>query len=69
MIKKTRWYTSYDFVAVDNNNPCIIVMAGLCMASDLPKIVNDMDSINCRVMIIGVNKVPHKVFCIRDYSK
>lgn len=69
MIKKRRLYTSYDFICVDNDNPCVIVYGGCCMSSDLPKIVNDMDSLNCRVMIIRVCKTPDKVFLLEEYSK
>lgn len=69
MIKKTRLYTSYDFVCVSNDDPRVIVFGGCCMASDLPKIVNDMDSLNCRVMIIRVYKTPDKVFLFEEYSK
>lgn len=69
MIKKSRFYTSYDFVCVSNDNPCAIVFGGCCMARDLPKIVNDMDSLNCRVMIIRVYKTPDRVFLFEEYSK
>ena len=69
MIKRPRLYTSYDFVAVDNNNPCVVVYGGCCMASDLPKVVIDMASVNCRVMIVHVSKTPDKVFLLEEYSK
>ena len=39
------------------------------MASDLPKVVTDMASVNCRVMIVDVYKTPDKVFLLEDYSK
>lgn len=67
--KKSRLYTSYDFVCVDNNNPCVIVYGGCCMSNDLPKLVNDMNSVNCRVMIVHVSKTPDKVFLFEEYSK
>lgn len=69
MIKNPRLYTTYDFVCVSNDNPLEIVFAGSCMAFDLPKIVSDMDSLNCRVMIVRVYKTPHRVFSFERYSK
>ena len=69
MNKKSRLYTSYDFVCVDNNKHCVIVYGGCCMSFDLPKLVNDMSSVNCRVMIVHVSKTPDKVFLLEEYSK